>query len=66
MTAGRHLGFRLKGHNVWMAWAKRFKFGTGLEIHEQNRTERTEYHNWQKKSPRWPPAAILDFGWDAI
>jgi len=36
MAAGRHLGFRFWGHNFWTAWARHFKFGTGLEIHERN------------------------------
>jgi len=36
MAAGRHLGFRFRGHNFWTAWARHFKFGTGLEIYGWN------------------------------
>jgi len=39
MVAGRHLGFRFRGHNVWTACARHFKFGTRLEIHEGNLAE---------------------------
>jgi len=34
MAAGRHLGFWFTGHNFWSTWARHFKSGTGLEIHE--------------------------------
>jgi len=36
MAAGRHVGFRSRCHNVWTAWARHYKFGTGLEIHGGN------------------------------
>jgi len=39
MAAGRHLGFRFRGHDFQTAWARHFKFGRGLEIHDGNMAE---------------------------
>jgi hypothetical protein len=60
MAAGRHLGFRLYWHNFRTAWARKTKFGANIEVCHWN------YQLWSEmtkvKNPRWPPAAIWDFG----
>jgi len=62
MAAGRHLGFRFRGHNIWTAWARHLKFGTALGLHEGNGGITKIGKN---QNPRWPLAAILDFGLEA-
>jgi len=49
MATDRHLEYLFRAHYFWGAWARHFKFGTWLEIHEANMGN---LQNWQNSKTK--------------